>query len=96
MKNEPAEPIGQVLATATLQEIAEYLIKREGLHEGLYAVEPHWIFGNGLFKSEDRLMPSIVAGLSALNLRKIEANHPLSEIAVDAAKVNPKKKTTKK
>ena len=69
------------------KEIVEALIKRQGLHDGLWML--YIEFGLGAINagpSEDQLLPAAVVPVVRIGLQKGEKENSLT---VDAAKVNP-------
>ncbi|MCH7769090.1 MAG: hypothetical protein IH828_09215 [Nitrospinae bacterium] len=80
------------------KEVAEALIKHQGIHEGIWGVSVRFGFNaTNVGPSEDELAPSVIVGVLKIGLQKFPKENSLS---VDAAKVNPrpkpKRKTTKK
>jgi hypothetical protein len=68
-------------------EVAELLIKKQGLHEGIWGL--FFKFGLGasnIGPTETEITPSAIVGVLEIGLQKFEKE---SSIAVDAGKVNP-------
>lgn len=87
----PPTPVHPALG---LRELTEILIKHYDLHEGQYDLLMEFQIGTGMFgPTPETLCPSAMVGISNVGLIK-SANDSLS--AVDAAKVNPLKKKTRK
>ena len=69
------------------KEIVETLIKKQGLHEGLWMIYVE--FGLGAINagpSDDQLLPAAIVPIVKIGLQKGEKENSLT---VDAAKVNP-------
>ncbi len=70
------------------KEIAEALIVRQGLHEGIWGI--HVRFGlaaTNIGAGEDDLNPAAIIPVVEIGLQKMEK---VTNISVDAAVVNPK------
>jgi hypothetical protein len=75
----------------TFKEVAELLIKRQGIHEGVWAVGFNLNIGTGLMgPTPDQSFPSAMVQITSAILTKIEAGQQPSPSAVDAAIVNPR------
>lgn len=78
------------------KEMAEILIKHQGIHEGLWQV--YFKFGiqaaNMAFNDASNYLPTAMIPILEVGIQKSEKEAPLT---VDAAKINPKKskKSTK-
>jgi hypothetical protein len=73
--------------TFTHKEVVESLIKRQGLHEGLWMLYVE--FGLGAINTgpaEDQIVPAAVVPIVKMGLQKGEKENALT---VDAAKMNP-------
>ncbi|HXI92188.1 MAG TPA: hypothetical protein VNO24_19405 [Blastocatellia bacterium] len=74
----------------SFQELAEALVKKQGLHEGLWAVYVEFGIGAANFNTkEDRkeYVPAAIVPVKSVGLlRSPEENN----LTVDASKVNPK------
>jgi hypothetical protein len=70
------------------REIAEMLVKKQGIHEGIWGISVrfNWSATN-VGPSPTELYPSAIASIVQIGLHRVEKE---SNIAVDAAKVNPK------
>lgn len=77
--------------TFSFKEIAEMLVKRQGLHEGIWGIFVKFGMGaSNVGPNEDSLQPAAIVPILELGLQKFEKENNLS---VDAAKVNPKTKS---
>lgn len=80
--------------TLSLGELTEILIKHYGLHEGEYDLLIEFQIGTGMSgPTEETKCPSAFIGVSKIGLMQASVHSPNR---VDAAKVNPQKKKTKK
>jgi hypothetical protein len=71
-----------------IKEIIEILIKHDGIHEGIYALNLEFQVGFGMAgPTTDQSVPSAIIGVSGLSLNKVDIPTPNT---VDAAAVNPK------
>jgi hypothetical protein len=78
----------------TYKEVAEALIKRQGLHEGIWGLTVRFgIQAVNAGENEDSLKPTAIVPLLELGLTKFEKETNLS---IDAAKVNPRSKSKAK
>lgn len=71
------------------REVVEALIKKQGLHEGIWILNIRFGIGAINVKDPDRpneAVPAAVVPITGIGLRKVES---LSPLAVDAAEVNP-------
>ncbi len=81
------------------QEVVECLIKKQGIHEGLWGISISFGFGaiNAVNTEEpEKFLPSAIVPVQEIGIQKFEVE---SNLTVDAAKVNPrpaKKPATKK
>ena len=72
------------------KEIAEALVKQQGLHEGIWGIFVKFgIRAVNIGENELDLKPTAILPIMELGLQKFEKENNLS---VDAAKVNPKGK----
>ena len=72
------------------KELAEILVKAQNIHEGIWGLFLRFgIGGSNVGPSEDELQPAAIVPVLEIGLQKFEKETNLS---VDAAKVNPKKK----
>lgn len=77
----------------SLREMTELLIKHHKLHEGLYELSFEFQISVGGFgNSPENVLPGAMFGISGIGLSKSEKENINT---VDAAKVNPLKKTRK-
>jgi hypothetical protein len=81
-----------MIGTVDLKTLAEVLIKREGLHEGYFAIamRVNVAIATFAFGPESDFGPGALTTVSAVGLREVPAADPL---AVNAALVNPKART---
>lgn len=85
--------------TFNFQEVVECLIKKQGIHEGLWGISIS--FGLGAVNASDtsqpeNFLPAAIVPVQEIGIQKYEVE---SNLTVDAAKVNPrstKKLTVKK
>ncbi|HWO02116.1 MAG TPA: hypothetical protein VNS63_22915 [Blastocatellia bacterium] len=79
----------------SFQELAEALVKKQGLHEGLWSIYIEFGIGAANFnttKEPKELVPAAIVPVKSVGLlRSSEENN----ITVDASKVNPKTETVK-
>jgi hypothetical protein len=69
------------------KEIVEMLIKKQGLHEGIWGLLLHFSFGGAnTGPSEDEIYPTAVAAVTKIGLQPFAKEN---NIALDAAKINP-------
>lgn len=79
--------------TFTFKEIAETLVKRQGLHEGIWGIFVKFGFGaSNVGPNENSLQPAALVPIVEIGLQKFDKENNLS---VDAAKVNPKGRPSK-
>ena len=74
--------------TFSFKEIAELLIKRQGIHEGIWGLFVK--FGLGAANtgiSETEIRPTAIVPILEIGLQKFDKE---SNLTVDASKVNPK------
>lgn len=73
----------------TLAEIAEILIKQQGIHEGFYnlSIQFQLAFG-AVGPSPELTCPGAMIGVGGIGLSKIEKEQANKD-TVDAAKINP-------
>jgi hypothetical protein len=73
------------------KEIVETLIKSQGIHEGIWGLFVRFgINAANIGESEELVRPAAIIPILELGLQKMQKE---SNIAVDAAKVNPKPQT---
>lgn len=74
----------------THKEIAEALIKQQGLHEGIWGIYVEFgIAAGNVAHPSGVVLPTAIVPLTKLGIQRMKADNPL---AVDAAEVNPPKK----
>jgi hypothetical protein len=79
----------------TFQEVAEALIKKRGLHTGIWGISLEFGLGAANFNSKEgskEVFPSAVVPVRSIGLRPATEENSLT---VDASKVNPKGKAAK-
>jgi hypothetical protein len=77
--------------TFSFKEIAEILVKRQGLHEGIWGIFVKFGLGaSNVGPNEGSLQPAAIVPIVEMGLQKVEKENNLS---VDASKVNPKGKS---
>jgi hypothetical protein len=77
------------IITFAYKEIAEVLLKHQGIHEGLWSFTVQMGFQAGIVKagaSENDMVPAAIVPLLKVGIQKHDKPNPLT---VDAAKVNP-------
>jgi hypothetical protein len=73
--------------TFSFKEIAEALIKKQGLREGVWGVYVEFgIAAGNIPDPAGQAFPAAIVPIVKLGLQRLEPNHPL---AVNAAAVNP-------
>lgn len=73
--------------TFSYPEVAEALVKKLNLHEGLWGIYVKFgIQGANLGPSDDKLVPAAIIPILNLGLQRFEETNSLT---VDASKVNP-------
>ncbi len=79
------------------QEVVEALIKKQGIHEGQWRLLIEFGLSasnvNTAPEGEPRLIPAAINMVQQIGILRAEQ---ASNLSVDAAKVNPRPKTTKK
>jgi len=89
-ESQPPTPFGQL----TLKELITVLIKHNQLHEGLYDLSVEFQIAIGAVgPSTEALFPGAMLGISRIGLMPAEQK---TIHTVDAAEVNPRKKSKKK
>ena len=74
----------------SFKELAEALIKKQGLHEGIWGVNINFgLQGTNIGANEHDLKPAAVLAILQIGLQKQDKE---TNISVDAAKVNPRPK----
>jgi len=74
--------------TFSFKEIAEALVKKQGLHEGIWTLNINFgLQATQIGPNESTLTPAAILVVLTIGLQKVEKETNLS---VDAAKVNPK------
>ena len=80
------------------KEVAEALVKHQGIHEGIWGVSVQFgLHATNIGPSDQRLDPAAIVSIVNIEIQKFETE---TNLTVDAAKVNPrpkpKRKTAKK
>lgn len=77
-----------------LHDLAALLVKHHDLHEGLYDLSFEFQIAVGAIgPSPELVLPGAMIGIKGIGLTKAEKEGPMT---VDAAKVNPVKKPSRK
>jgi hypothetical protein len=75
-------------------ELVELLIKKQDIHEGIWGLYIKFgLSASNVGPTEAELMPAAILGVLEIGLQKFEKE---SNLALDAAKVNPKKSASGK
>lgn len=75
------------------KDVAEALIKKQGLNEGLWMLSVNFgLQATNIGINESDLKPAAVVALLTIGLQKADKE---SSLTVDAAKVNPKSRTAR-
>jgi hypothetical protein len=72
-------------------ELAEMLVKKNGIHEGIWSVVIEFQMAAVLAGPPDHYLPSGMIGVSRVGIQKAPA---VNNLSVDAAIVNPRPKKT--
>ena len=76
------------------REVAEALVKKQGIREGVWGIYLEFsLKGANIGPDDDRLAPAAIMGVSGIGIQRFEKENNLT---VDAAKVNPPQKRSKK
>lgn len=90
---QPSLP-GAVASPLNNRELAELLVRQYGLHEGHYELLVEFMIGSGnMGPNPESVAPTAFVSFSKVGLTKVPAPTPMS---VDAAAVNPLKKSRTK
>jgi hypothetical protein len=74
--------------TFTYEELAEILVKQQGIHEGLWGVYYELGIGAGNLPAPDgNFIPAALVPLQRMGIQKFDEE--VKGLTVDAAKVNP-------
>ena len=80
--------------TFSYKEVAEALIKKQGLHEGIWGVFIKFgLAASNVGTTDNDLKPAAMLAVMELGLQRFDKENNLS---VDAAKVNPKGRSGKR
>jgi hypothetical protein len=80
--------------TFSYQEIAELLIKKHDLHEGLWGIFMKFgLAAANIGANDNDLRPAAIVGVTEVGLQKFDKP---TNLTVDASKVNPKRKSSKR
>lgn len=78
----------------SFKEVTEMLVKRQGLHEGVWAIGFNLNIGTGLMgNGPEQIFPSAMVQITSAILTRVEAGQPVPPSAVDAAVANPRDAT---
>ncbi len=78
--------------TFELRNVAEALIKEEGIHEGRWMLGFNLSHGVGnMGQDEADTFPGTLVRITGANLRRVSEEVPSFPYVVDAAEVNPKR-----
>jgi hypothetical protein len=73
------------------REIAEILVKKQGLSEGIWSLSVNFgMQATNIGANESDLKPSAVVAILSIGLQKVDKE---TNLTVDASKVNPKSKS---
>lgn len=87
-------PTPESLPPLSIRELTGVLVKHYGINEGLYDLIVEFHLGMGVFgPNPEESGPGAMLGVSKVSLVPAQVSGPLT---VDAAIVNPKKKSTQK
>lgn len=76
------------------RDLVELLVKAQGLHDGIWGLFVRFGLGaSNIGLTEEEVQPAAIIPVIEIGLQKMEKE---SNIAVDAAKVNPQPTTTTK
>lgn len=90
----PVWPAADVNSPLTMRDLAALLVKHYGIHEGQYDLVIEFQIGTGAVgPAPDALTPGAMIGVSKVGLIPSKTKGPTT---VDAAVINPAKKTRKK
>lgn len=74
--------------TFSFKEVAEALVKKQGIHDGIWSVNVNFgLQATNMGPSESDLKPAAVLAIVQIGLQKVDKE---TNLAVDAAKVNPR------
>jgi hypothetical protein len=77
--------------TFSFQEVAEALVKKQDLHEGIWSLSVNFgLQATNIGPNESDLKPAAILGILFIGLQRMDKE---TNLTVDAAKVNPKQKT---
>ncbi|HEY7489544.1 MAG TPA: hypothetical protein VIH59_00335 [Candidatus Tectomicrobia bacterium] len=70
------------------KEVAEALVKKQGIHEGLWGIYMEFGIGGGSIPgpSENTLVPTAIIPVVKIGIHRFDKPNPLT---VDAAEINP-------
>lgn len=70
------------------EELVELMLKKQGIHEGIWGLFVNFGFSaSNIGPTDTEVSPAAIVGILGIGLQKFDK---ASNIAVDAAKVNPK------
>ena len=80
--------------TFTYKEIAEALVKKQAIHEGLWGIYMEFgITGGNVGPSDENMLPAAIVPVVKVGIQRFDKP---SSLTVDAAEVNPPPATTAK
>jgi hypothetical protein len=74
------------------REIAESLVKRQGIHEGLWMIYVEFGIGAAnVGPNKDQVAPTAIVPIVKMGIQRVEKDNPVADsvLVVDAAVVNP-------
>lgn len=73
------------------EEVATALVKKQGIHEGRWALSIRFGFGvTNIGEDKSDVNPAAIIPVVAIGIRLVTEKDQLSSLTVDAAVVNPK------
>lgn len=94
MQQSNSQVSNQSILSLELHDLAKLLVKHHDLHEGLYNLSFDLQIAVGAIgPSPESVLPGAMIGIKGVGLMKTDKEGPQT---VDAAKVNPVKKTSRK
>lgn len=77
------------------KEVVETLIKRQGIHEGIWRLFVEFgLAGGNVGPSSDQVVPSAILGVLRLGILLLPPEATEDALSVDAARVNPRPDAT--
>lgn len=78
------------------QEVVELLVKQKGIHEGIWAISFRFDLGAGNVAKQgeaNSFIPAAIVPITEIGIQRVDE---LSNLTVDASKVNPQSNKKKK